>query len=669
MILNQVLHGYKDGHTLLASSIELEAEVKRQMLPMSDMSGGGMVNGFEQYITGYPLKQMNVFALAKTWYAPEMKRPGCVWTHTLLIDFSDLPTIDNLYLLVTLFKRPQSPDIKLGDYKIGLNIGLSSHTDNLIPAPESGQLKGLAKLILKFLYEEIEKSIFIRSSSPHQLERLILSIWGQQWPRLRRNFSFCTGSIAPRTIAGTFLNLQVVPTKSEVKPISSNEVVIEHFEQIKEVDVEEWIELAYSDLYYPVPHLRFFLNLYGSDLPLQRSSFKFLTESFVFFNKNKPGLDECIKFLAETFPLMQVADNLKLVILSDQNNPFANFLPKYQEATIVYQLTITKYYQSFDYKKLNYCSRFKNVFKGLDLRSMKILKEIIKKGPNSYGEEAIIELANLFSENLYLQTLWSDKQLSSVFISINPKLTYSKQYWLANTDHHVEIINQLQKPEISDKVDWPLIAKLLIETDSNIDPSIFGKMGLKMESFILDWINIQEAIPPRINWLIFLEKNPVAILDWLNQQEIPNKHIIEIIVRLLNPNSSTVVNNGLEPWLNFLLKIKKAKMLDASINVHAFYLTLAFNIDNEKSQSIFELTFEIIYYALSMDNLDYHLWKELEIHTKTLSFWKNWDKCKKITIALVEKYIKNGWQINTIIKNINNDEIQDRINRQYKKRR
>ena len=41
---------------------------------------GSVVKGFDQYVTGYPLDSINAYALAMTWYAPEMPRPGCVWT-------------------------------------------------------------------------------------------------------------------------------------------------------------------------------------------------------------------------------------------------------------------------------------------------------------------------------------------------------------------------------------------------------------------------------------------------------------------------------------------------------------------------------------------------------------------------------------------------------------
>ena len=83
--LHQTLHGYNCGHHLLASSIKLSDKSMRKMEKMSDLSGNIMIEGFEQYYTGYYLADENYYVVACTWYASEMNRPGCVWTHSLLI--------------------------------------------------------------------------------------------------------------------------------------------------------------------------------------------------------------------------------------------------------------------------------------------------------------------------------------------------------------------------------------------------------------------------------------------------------------------------------------------------------------------------------------------------------------------------------------------------------
>src|SRR5712692_7263106 len=106
--VHQALHGYSDGHRLLACSTTLKPKEQKAMLIMSDVSGSGAVIDKAGYLTGYPLPESGMYALARTWPATELPRPGCVWTHTLLIDFSDLallPAMDANRRLVSQAPR------------------------------------------------------------------------------------------------------------------------------------------------------------------------------------------------------------------------------------------------------------------------------------------------------------------------------------------------------------------------------------------------------------------------------------------------------------------------------------------------------------------------------------------------------------------------------------
>jgi hypothetical protein len=105
--VQQTLHGYGEGHRLLAGSASLPAQDIRTMLIFSDSSGGAAKLPADGYLTGYPLLESGKYVLARTWAAPEMSRPGCVWTHSLLIDFSDLATLRSAADLTSLFQKPE----------------------------------------------------------------------------------------------------------------------------------------------------------------------------------------------------------------------------------------------------------------------------------------------------------------------------------------------------------------------------------------------------------------------------------------------------------------------------------------------------------------------------------------------------------------------------------
>ena len=106
----QALHGYRNGHDLLASSRRLSREGERALLELSDLSGSAArTRGFESYISGYPVPGEHLYAFARTWLADGGARPGSVWTHTLLLTPEQiaLPNVENL---AQWFRRPLSLD-------------------------------------------------------------------------------------------------------------------------------------------------------------------------------------------------------------------------------------------------------------------------------------------------------------------------------------------------------------------------------------------------------------------------------------------------------------------------------------------------------------------------------------------------------------------------------
>ena len=108
MKIHQLLHGYLQGHNLLTSSKKMDNEDLDLMKRLSDWTGF-LPHDDEGYLTMYPLpSNNNLYVIAKTWYASEMKRPGCVWTHSIIIDLTDIVDGFNFIDLLNLFVRPRN---------------------------------------------------------------------------------------------------------------------------------------------------------------------------------------------------------------------------------------------------------------------------------------------------------------------------------------------------------------------------------------------------------------------------------------------------------------------------------------------------------------------------------------------------------------------------------
>ena len=205
--VEQCLHGYSDkkGHHKIAASCYLQYDSEQTMLRMSDRSGT-FCEGFDEYLTLYSLDKY--YALAKTWEAREIRRPGCVWTHTILFPEDLKNKIQNLFELTTYLKRPifkRSLQMEANSYQKRLSISLQNLNKHI--ETFDNQQQKMSDYICKRLDEKnLQIPILISADSAKLYEEVICAIWSS-----RKDFSFCTGSLSIRMINKKPLHVQVVP--------------------------------------------------------------------------------------------------------------------------------------------------------------------------------------------------------------------------------------------------------------------------------------------------------------------------------------------------------------------------------------------------------------------------------------------------------------------------
>lgn len=203
--VNQALHGYSEGHRELACSVKLPTREARLLLTLSDASGPGVTTVGLPYLTGFPLPEAGLYALSKTWPAPEMPRPGCVWTHTVLISFTDLASLDSPSALVGLFERPGAQSER--HYGMELSVEVSPGHRERISATSKQALAALATAV----YGQPAEQVWARRAPNVDYDDVVLRLWDQQWPRLRRSFRFCTLATRDRSQHSSPFDLQLVP--------------------------------------------------------------------------------------------------------------------------------------------------------------------------------------------------------------------------------------------------------------------------------------------------------------------------------------------------------------------------------------------------------------------------------------------------------------------------
>lgn len=254
ILVHQTLHGYNDGHRLISSSLPLDATDARVMLVMSDLSGPGVKPSSEGYLTGYPLERSGRYVLARTWAAPEMPRPGCVWTHSLIIENADLARFASAQTLLDTLTRPAGVDIRS---TYGAPVPVLHQ-----PRPNRIERTKQAEFLLQALYSFPTQQVVAEAGTPFEDERVAIAIWIQQWPRLRRSFSFCTLSGMERSGKGITLDLQFArETERQLRSKFPDAVVADRG------PISEDLQPLLADLVEPESStLREFLKRTGGDV-------------------------------------------------------------------------------------------------------------------------------------------------------------------------------------------------------------------------------------------------------------------------------------------------------------------------------------------------------------------------------------------------------------------
>lgn len=291
--IDQALHGYRDGHRLLASSRELSASDRRRIAVQSDNADAGRSGDWETLLAGYPLPS-GLYAWSLTWPAPEMPRPGCVWAHTLLIDPYELhsPRPEDL---LTWFRRPGDED-DLDPYIKPIEMKSGNG-----PMGASKVGKPLLGALLWSLYEAPLRAVRASAIPWSDRERhlVMIGLWLQQWPALRAGFSQTDAPSTPRRVdEGRPYDLQL-HRGARVQGREEGERVLSG---LPKAEPPRWASTAAAGLLRE-DGLGEFLRAYGPEAGSNRSAFRGFCEIWEGVGeKGATATERALNRICELFP-------------------------------------------------------------------------------------------------------------------------------------------------------------------------------------------------------------------------------------------------------------------------------------------------------------------------------------------------------------------------------
>ncbi len=604
--IDQTLHGYSSGHRLLAGSAKLPEADARTMLILSDAFGGRVSDAAQGYLTGYPLPGASTYVLARTWSAPEMPRPGCVWTHSMLIGFADLATISSANELLELFRRPP-PLIAGYDRRITIppaatGIATTSHT--------------AAGGLLDALYLDPSSRVELRSSNPESDEQLLLAVWLQQWPRLRRSFRFCSAIGGDRSMDTKQFDVHLVgPTVGSKRSASTGVTVVDNDAR----NPDPQLRSALEDL-RRATGLRPFLRKIGGDVPIGR---------------------------AAMIPLCQLHDALEAAGRNERSYSAAldafDLLGSGQARaarSIVLERALADIEELDDRTFEFVCESMIEDEVILDPKSAsRVGRALWRRSPTDFaaaladegplGQAVNTAVASMSVEAL-IEGIVAEPMIAGRLVPIRADLMISSHFWKASLpevgamlqlvdSHNEEAV--LQAVVASGRTD---VASATVQRFGSARTLVaIGQTSAVRTSRSSEWIN-------------WITRDPQALGSPLSSGQL-SRELVTVLSQRMDPD---VVPNdyGADPWLT-------AAHAEGNVGSSeerrfaAFLMVRALGGRSRSTAELLRISFDRVHSSLGDGSMPYEGWQLIERRLSWPVLWGEWDKCGRVREAVTARFV------------------------------
>lgn len=659
MIIYQSLHGYHHGHDKLASSINLPLEDENLMRVMSDWTGfTGIASDDMSYITCYGLPKTGFYVIAKTWYADEMPRPGCVWTHSLILNLDEIDDNFDFKGLKRYFRRPTNNDyeyfsgniIEPDNRKTADSINAGSQISNL----GISQIEYLIYHLVNGNRVELQVETF-----NEYYQDLCLSLLQYMPLKLANKLSLCTG--ADYVNNSNDISFNLIFDKRVSKKLNDCE-----YEKVGNDVIDKGIDYFANSLIKGKEDdqlIRMFSKDIG-DVPKRY----FLTGwllTMLDLNKNLPSVTTYNNILSEitgTYPSTDEGVLTKKLFL--RQNVASLFVSDKEYCELA---CTTLNSNSVDWRKMGLDDYIVSLLNSYD-KKIGFLDTLIRCDTiNEIGNEVIRKESFSFSSNDIERTAVQQWNIYIVLLKYN-YLILNGNYWLNLPDNKIGQIlpNIFNHPDIGFS-DWDKLLSKCIRGKVTSNESYLERIYKSSEhpaTIIMDFISehsYDNLAPACLRLLLEDIKN---VLKWLEKVESINDHLLFFIIDNIKPQSKAVKEYGVRAWKTFYYFDKFGKCI---IQYYIFSFLMSLNWKDEFALKIERNSFYHVYIALAESRLDTVQLGKLNRYMPDLPIWQSWDNCKKLCKGTVRAMISLGYEKKDIIGFTPDDNINKRLMKTWKK--
>lgn len=660
MIIEQTLHGYNKGHGLLASSFPVKPNDDSSLMSvLSDWTGYRDELGGDSYMTFYPLSNGEKYAFAKTWYAEEMERPGCVWTHTLIVDLKKVDRNFDFRTLENYFRRPLKDKYDFYHQKIEIDTFENGNSNAVFE-----QFDDTSLMVLYLLLLGNNKNLFIYMDKDHGIYDALCFYLLQYMPLdMLKNIELSTGSVSNRKIGDIDFSIQFTDNTANIS--LSNAPWNGKIDKTNFYVGLQYIFEQSKTLNDPFPSL---IRLFREDIREDKDklmAFAVLMKKLDAALTENVGAEqyaEVLHLLEESFPTIYDGVRLKCNFLSKKISSLYG-----TEKDYLYQIASLKN-DSFLYpEETQFESRLMELDKEDHAGYIDLITKIAALAhPNDTACKALLYAINNMEEQELLNLIDKEWEKLLPFLSSNDRF-FESGMWLKVSNDKFNTIFLLFSQKLSDKfIYWDGLLNKAIDAEALVGEDVSKKIIEKAKdavSIIFEAANSgsHHFVSPFLLQACLLKKQDIFI--WMNSQETINERVERFLLYKIEPNDYDLKSNSSSVWKAFLNQDNENKNIDFYIYLYI----LAHNWHDVIAIEMLKHSFYHIYIALSKNQLDEKYWNRISCFTSISYFIDKWDKCKILSRGLVD-YLKNTSVDIRVLKEFTpNKKINERLVHYWKK--
>lgn len=633
MIIEQTLYGYNKGHGLLASSFPVRPNNDSSLMSvLSDWTGFRNELGEDSYMTFYPLSNGEKYAFAKTWYADEMERPGCVWTHTLIVDLKDMDRNFDFRVLNDYFRRPQKDEYDFYQHKIEINNFETRYSNVVFSMFDDTSL-----LVLYLLLLGNNKNLFIYMDKDQRAYVALCFYLLQYLPiDTLKWVSLSTGSVSRRKLGSedfsiqftdniTNISLSNAPWNGKIAKENFTNGLLYIFEQSKRE----------NDTF---PSL---IRLFREDIKDEKEklfAFAMLMKELDTALNEKVGGKEyanVLSLLEEYFPEQNEGIRLKSNFLSEKISSLYG-----TEEDYLFQIASLKN-DSFLHPLLtHFAQRLMLLDKKRHNDYVALIDKIAKiEQPNATACNGLIYAIDHMEEEELLRMASNNWEHVLPLLNNNERF-FETGIWLrlpAKQFNDIFLLYHRNSFELFKH--WDELLKKVLASETLTEENISSQLVMNTNDavkIIFDSANDSHLSFVAPFLLLSCMQKKQDFFAWLGKQRNINERVENFIIHQIDPTAFYVKESQSCSWRALL----EADNGEKCIDFYLYLYLLAHNWKDRQSVEMLKHSFYPIYQDLSKSKLSSKDWDRISRVTPNRYFIAKWDKCKILSRGLVD-YLKD----------------------------